>query len=42
MVVSKVLEEGDGTYPTDEEEEEEERVPTEIDQEGVELIASYW
>lgn len=39
----KVIEEGDGSYPTEEEEEEEDvRVPTDITAEGVELIASYW
>ena len=37
------MEEGDGSYPSAEEaEEEEERVPTDITAEGVELIASYW
>lgn len=39
----QVIEEGDGSYPSEEDEEEEEvRVPTDITAEGVELIASYW
>lgn len=39
----QVIEEGDGSYPSEEEEEEEDvRVPTDITAEGVELIASYW
>ena len=38
-----MIEEGDGSYPSEEEEEEEDvRVPTDITAEGVELIASYW
>lgn len=45
LLISQVIEEGNGTYPSLEEEEpeeENERVPTDIDVEGVELIASYW
>ena len=42
----QIIEEGDNGYPTEDEEEVEEdeveRVATELDVEGVELIASYW
>lgn len=41
-VPPQILEEGDGTCDIEDDFEIEERVPTEIENEGVELIASYW
>lgn len=43
-VRAQVVDEGDGTVPPElqDDDEVEEREPTEIHQEGVELIASYW
>lgn len=40
----QVLEQGDGTFDGDagDEDEVEDRVPTDIEEEGVEHIASYW